>query len=88
MNLTFLIGLVVFFREFGSITPLPLPILIWLSLRIASVAVTAVLPAFAARAWAEHWWTRRERIGYSLFVVAAVALRTFLNYRKLLGVRY
>jgi hypothetical protein len=77
----------VFFREFGGVTPLPL-IVLWLSLPLASVAVTALLPAFAAIAWKEAWWTRRERLGYSTFAVFAVAFMTFLNYWKLLGIRY
>jgi CubicO group peptidase (beta-lactamase class C family) len=87
-NLTFLVGLVVFFREFGAITPLPLPIVLWLSLPLASVAVTALLPAFAAMAWNGKWWTRGERLWYSTFAVLAVAFMTFLNYWKLLGIRY
>jgi CubicO group peptidase (beta-lactamase class C family)/uncharacterized membrane protein len=87
-NVVFLVGLVVFFRDFGAITPLPLLIVLWLSLPLASVAVTALLPAFAAMAWKEKWWTRGERLGYSTFAGFAVAFLTFLNYWKLLGIRY
>lgn len=87
-NLAFVVGLALLIRDLGAITPLPLPILLWLSLPLASVAVTALLPAFAATSWKEKWWTRRERFGYSLFVILAVAFMTSLNYWKLLGIRY
>jgi hypothetical protein len=52
------------------------------------IAVTALLPAFAAKAWTEKWWTRGERLAYSTFVALSVAFMTFLNYWKLLGIRY
>lgn len=87
-NLTFVIGLVVFFREFGSVTPLPLRIVVWLSLPLASVAVTALLPGFAATACKDKWWTRGERLAYSTLAIFAVVFMTFLNYWKLLGIRY
>jgi CubicO group peptidase (beta-lactamase class C family) len=87
-NLTFVVGLVASLRELGAITPLPLPFVLLLSLPLASVAATALLAALAARAWREHWWTRGERLGYSTFVVLAVAFMAFLNYWKLLGIRY
>ena len=76
-NLAFVVGLALVLREFGSITPLPLPIVLWLS-----------LPAFAGRAWSKQWWTRGERVGYSTLAVFAAAFIVFLNYWKLLGFRY
>jgi hypothetical protein len=87
-NLAFIVGLAVFIRDLGAIAPLPLPVVSWLSIPLASVAVTALLPVFVALAWRDKWWTRRERLGYSTFVVFAVTFMTFLNYWKLLGVRY
>ena len=87
-NLAFVAGLVASLRDLGAITPLPLPMILLLSLPLASFAATAILPALAARAWREHWWTRGERLGYSTFVVFAVTFMTFLNYWKLLGIRY
>jgi CubicO group peptidase (beta-lactamase class C family) len=87
-NLVFVIGLMASLRDLGAITPLPLPFILLLSLPLASVAATALLPAFAVRAWRDNWWTRGERLGYSTFVVFAVAFMTFLNYWKLLGIRY
>src|SRR2546426_10383641 len=44
-NLSFVIGLAIFIRRFGETTPLPLPILIWLSLPVISLVVTFLLPA-------------------------------------------
>ena len=88
VNLMFVGGLMVFFRGLGASIPLPLPVVLWLSLPLASVAVTALLPAFAAAAWRESWWTRGERLGFSTFVALSVAFMTFLNYWKLLGIRY
>ena len=88
VNLVFVVGLVANVRDLGAVTPLPLPSVLLLSLPLASVAATALLPALAARAWQEHWWTRGERLGYSTFAVVAVAFMTFLNYWKPLGIRY
>jgi hypothetical protein len=59
-----------------------------LSLPLVNVVTTALLPALAAMAWRRHWWTRRERLGYSTFALLAVVFMTFLNYWNLLGVRY
>ena len=87
-NLAFVVGLVANVRDLGAITPLPLSFVLLLSLPLASVAATALLPALAAPAWREQWWTRGERLGYSTFAVFAVAFMTFLNYWKLLGIRY
>ncbi len=88
LNLVFIVGLPIFIRDLGAITPLPLPIVLWLSLPMVSITVTALLPAFAASAWWRQWWTRGERLRYSIFVVLAVAFMTFLNYWRLLGFRY
>jgi CubicO group peptidase (beta-lactamase class C family)/uncharacterized membrane protein len=87
-NLAFVVGLAVFFRGLGASIPLPLPVILWLSLPLASVAVTALLPAFVARAWREAWWTRGERLAFSTLAALSVAFMTFLNYWKLLGIRY
>jgi len=90
-NLTFVVGFAVFSadpRGLGGITPLRLPVVLWLSLPVASVAVTAVLPAFAAWAWREGWWTRGERLGFSTFVALSLVFMMFVNYWKLLGIRY
>jgi hypothetical protein len=81
-------GLVVTVRDLGTVTPVPLSILGLLVLPLVSFALTAVLPAFAARAWWDQWWTRRERVGYSTFAILALTFMTFLNYWRLLGVRY
>jgi hypothetical protein len=87
-NLVFLAALTSSLRTLGAITPLPWPMVAVLSLPLLSVAATALLPGFAARAWMAGWWTRRERLGYSTFAVLSVAFMTFLNYWKLLGIRY
>jgi CubicO group peptidase (beta-lactamase class C family) len=89
LNILFIAGLPAFFATVRASTPFPRGALtLWLLLPIASVAVTALLPGFAATAWREGWWTRGERFRYSTFVVFAVAFMTFLNYWKLLGLRY
>ena len=85
VNLMFVVGLVAFFRELGASLRHTLPIVLWLSLPLASVLVTAVLPAFAVTAWREGWWTRGERLGYSTVAVLSVAFMAFLNYWKFLG---
>jgi CubicO group peptidase (beta-lactamase class C family) len=88
VNLTFVAGFMVFGRDLGSAIPLPLPELAWLALPLASLAVTSLLPAFVAIAWRERWWTRGERLGFAMFAALSIAFLTFLNYCKLLGVRY
>jgi CubicO group peptidase (beta-lactamase class C family) len=89
VNLLFVGGLVVFFRGLGTAsTPFSWPVVLWLSLPLASVVVTALLPGFAAAAWRDVWWTRRERLAFSAFAALSVAFMTFLNYWKLLGIRY
>jgi hypothetical protein len=87
-NLVFLAALAPSLRTLGAITPLPWPMVAVLSLPLVSVAATALLPGFAARAWMAGWWTRRERLGYSTFAALSVAFMAFLNYWKLLGMRY
>ena len=87
-NLLFLLLLGPSLRELGAVTPLPWPIVLILSLPLLSLVATALLPGFAARAWSAGWWTRRERLGYSAFAAMSVAFMTFLNYWKLLGIRY
>ena len=87
-NLSFVIGLAIFIRRYGETTPLPLPILVWLSLPIMSLVGTVLLPVFAINAWKNGWWTRRERVSYSTVALFAIAFMIFLNYWKLLGIRY
>ena len=87
-NLMFVAGLAMFFRELGTASrPLPLTIVLWLSLPLASIVVTALLPGFAIAAWREGWWTRSERLAFTTFVGMATAFMIFLNYWKLLGFR-
>ncbi len=88
VNLAFVIGLAPSVRNLGATVPLPLAFVLLLSLPLASLAATALLPAFAVKAWSGKWWTFRERLGYSTFAVLAVTFMTFLNYWKLLGARY
>jgi len=87
-NLAFVAGLAAVFRTLGSTTPLPLPIVAWLCLPLASLVVTTPLPAFAAKAWREGWWNRSERLLYVALTAAALAFMAFLNYWNLLGFRY
>ena len=88
LNIVFVAGLPIFFGAVRASTPLPTRVLVlWLALPLASVAVTALLPGFAAIAWREAWWTRRERLGFSAFAALSVAFVAFLNYWKLLGIR-
>ncbi len=61
---------------------------LWLSVPLVSLAATAVLPAFAISAWREGWWTFGDRLGFSAFAALGVAFMAFLNYWKLLGLRY
>jgi hypothetical protein len=87
-NILFIVGLPIFFAAVRTSAPMPASVLMfWLAVPLASLAVTALLPGFAALAWLERWWTRGQRIGYSTFVVFAIAFMTFLNYWKLLGIR-
>jgi hypothetical protein len=89
LNIAFVAGLPIFFERIRTSVPLSRPVLVlWLALPLASGAVTALLPGFAAMAWRERWWTRSERLGYSTFAGLAVAFMTFLNYWKLLGIRH
>jgi CubicO group peptidase (beta-lactamase class C family) len=87
-NLLFLTALAPSLRELGAVTPLPWPQMLIMSLPLVSLVATALLPGFAARAWIAGWWTRRERLGYSAVAVLSVTFMTFLNYWKLLGIRY
>lgn len=87
-NLIFIVGLAILIRSLGDTTPLSLPVALWLSLPVVTIALTVLLPAFAVRAWQENWWTRGERLGYAVLTLFAAAFMTFLNYWKLLGVRY
>ena len=87
-NLAFISGVAVLFRDFGRITPLPLSIVLLLSLPLISLAATLALPYFAMMAWRNEWWTRSRRVGYSIFVACALAFMVFLNHWKLLGFRY
>jgi hypothetical protein len=78
----------VLFRSLGETNPPPRIVIMWLALPMASVALTALLPLFAVRMWRSGWGTRAERISYSAFAIVAVAFAAFLNYWKLVGLRY
>jgi hypothetical protein len=88
LNLLFVTGLPIFFRNLGAVTPLPIPIVLWLSLPMLSLTVTALLPVFVARSWRQRWWTLSQRLRYSSFAILAVTFMAFLNYWRLLGLRY
>jgi hypothetical protein len=89
LNIAFVAGLPIFFGAVRASSPLaPSVLVLWLAIPLASVMVTALLPGFAAIAWRESWWTRRERLGFAAFAAISVAFMTFLNYWKLLGIRY
>jgi hypothetical protein len=87
-NLAFLVWLAVSFRGLGESVPLPLTVVLWLSVPLVSAGLTALLSGLAAAAWLRGWWTRAERFGFSMFVVLSVAFLAFLNHWKLLGIRY
>jgi len=88
VNLVFVAGLVIFFRNLGETVPLPVAAVLWLALSLVSLAITAIVGILAAAAWRYEWWTRGERARYSVLAIAAVSFITFLNYWKLLGFRY
>jgi len=87
-NVAFLAGLFARLPDPGAMVPLPLPVVLWLSLPLASLAATVVLVAFAAAAWRKRWWTPAERLGFTTVAALAAAFPAFLNYWKLLGFRY
>lgn len=87
-NLAFIVWLGVSLRGLGASVPLSPVTIIWLSVPLASAALTALLPGFAAVASWEGWWTLRERVSYSAFAVVSVAFMVLLNYWKVLGIRY
>lgn len=86
-NLAYIVWLGVSGRGVAASVPLSPGALVWLSVPLVSAATTTVLPAFAAVASWEGWWTRRERVSYAGFAAATVAFMVFLNYWKVLGIR-
>ena len=84
-NLVFLAALAPSLRNLGAITPLPWPMVVLLSLPLVSVAATALLPGFAARAWMAGWWTRRERLGYSTFAAFVGRVHGVLELLEVVG---
>ncbi len=87
-NVAFIAWLAMSLRGLGASVPLSTATIIWLSVPLASAVITALLPAFAAVAFRQGWWTRGERLRYAAFTAVSVAFLVFLNYWKLLGVRY
>lgn len=87
-NLAFIVWLGMSLRGLGASVPLSPATIIWLSVPLVSSAMTALLPGFAALASREGWWTLRERISYAAFAAVSVAFMVFLNYWKVLGIRY
>ena len=88
INLIFVAGLAVFFVDLGASVPLPALTVLWLSLPLVGLPISAATVFFAAAAWRNGWWTRRERVGYSALATAAVAFIVFLGYWRLLGFHY
>lgn len=87
-NVAFMVWLAGSLKGLGASVPLSPVTTLWLSVPVASAAITSLLPGFAALAWRERWWTRWERINYAVFASLSVAFMVFLNYWKVLGVRY
>jgi len=87
-NCAFLAGLLMRLRDPGATVPLSLPVVLWLSLPLVSLAGTVFVVAVAAAAWRSRWWTRAERLGFTTVAALAAAFPAFLHYWKLLGYRY
>jgi CubicO group peptidase (beta-lactamase class C family) len=87
-NLAFIVWLGLSLRGLGASVPLAPATIIWLSVPLVSAAMTALLPGCAAMASREGWWTFRERVSYAAFAAVSVAFMVFLNYWKVLGIRY
>ena len=87
-NLAFIVWLGLSLRGLGASVPLAPTTIIWLSIPLVSAALTTLLLGFAAVASREGWWTFRERVSYAAFAAVSVAFMVFLNYWKVLGVRY
>jgi hypothetical protein len=87
-NLAFIVWLGMSLRGLGASVPLSPATITWLSVPLVSAVMTALLPGFAAVAAREAWWTLRERISYAVFAAVSVAFMVFLNYWKVLGIRY
>lgn len=87
-NLAFVVWLGMSLRARDASVPLSLVTIIWLSVPLASAALTALLPGFATVAFQEGWWGLRQRMRYTVFAAASVAFMLFLNYWKVLGIRY
>jgi CubicO group peptidase (beta-lactamase class C family) len=56
-----------------------------LAFPLAAAALTLVSIVFAIRAWTKRYWRVRNRIAYTLVVLASVVLLVVLNYWRLLG---
>lgn len=87
-NVAFVGWLATSLRGLGASVPLDASALVWLTVPLASAAITTLLPGFAILSWWARWWTLRHRLGYATFAMLSVAFMTLLNYWKLLGVRY
>jgi hypothetical protein len=75
-------------RALGASVPLPAATVLWLSVPLLTAALTIAAVLGAVLAFVRRWWTARERVSYAAFTAVAVAFIVFLNYWKLLGVRY
>ena len=78
INLAFVTGLLIVLRGLGASVPLPFHLVAGLSLPLISLAATVTLPAFAFIAWRKSRWRLSERIGFSVFVLLAVAFTAFI----------
>jgi CubicO group peptidase (beta-lactamase class C family) len=87
-NLAFIVWLGMSLRGLGASVPLSPATIAGLSVPLVSAAVTVALPGFAVVAFRRGWWTFGERVGYAAFAAVSVAFVVFLNYWKVLGIRY
>ncbi|MBI1984148.1 MAG: beta-lactamase family protein, partial [Acidobacteria bacterium] len=55
---------------------------------LLTTALAASLPVFAWRAWKNGYWSRKERIHFSIISLAALLFVPFLVYWNLLGFRF
>ena len=87
-NLFFVIWLGASLRRLGDTVPLPALDVAFLSMALAAAAVAMLLPTFSVTAWRGGWWTRAERMAFTVLAVSAVAFAAWLNAWNLLGFRY
>jgi CubicO group peptidase (beta-lactamase class C family) len=91
LTLVFAIALVVILSSAGIEVLLygfPASMTAALMLPIVTTVLTLGLALLVVRAWKEGYWTRFQRLHYTLFTVFAVGLAWFYWYWNLLGVQY